>query len=137
MKPDCLSSDGFIRSGDIGYFDEHGDLHIVDRLKETFKFNNFHVSPSEIETFLLSLEGVFMAQVVGVPGECGVNFLATAFIVKDKGSVITEEVIKQAVQSQFSEPKWLHGGIYFMDAFPTTVSGKVSKRLLKEWLINQ
>lgn len=108
----------------------------MDRLKETFKYNNFHVSPSELEYFLLSLDGVFMAQVVGIPGECGVNYLATAFLVKDQNSSITEEEIKRAVQLHFSEPKWLHGGVYFMDVFPTTVSGKNSKRLLKEWLLN-
>lgn len=135
-----MSEDGFVKSGDIGYIDSDGDLHIVDRIKETFKYNNFHVSPSELEASLLTLNGVFMAQVVGIPAECGVNYLAAAFIIRENRADIvpvTAADIHSHVQAHFSEPKWLHGGVHFLDEFPTTVSGKVSKRLLREWLMNR
>lgn len=78
-----------------------------------------------------------MAQVVGIPGQCGVNMLATAFIVKEKSSNVAEDEIRTNIKSHFSEPHWLHGGVHFMDSFPTTVSGKVSKRLLKDWLMER
>lgn len=47
-------SDGFFVTGDIGHFDEHGFLYIVDRKKEMLKYRNFQVSPSEIESFLVN-----------------------------------------------------------------------------------
>lgn len=137
LSQDFLTPDGFVQSGDIGFFDTSGDLHIVDRIKETFKFDNFHVSPSELENVILQLDGVLMAQVVGLPADCGINMLATAFVVKVQSSEITEDMIRTHIQSQFSQPKWLHGGVYFLDTFPTTVSGKVSKRLLREWALGQ
>lgn len=131
-----MTADGFIKSGDIGFFDAEGDLHIVDRIKETFKCNDYQVSPSEIENVILKLDGVLMAQVVGIAAEDGINTMATAFIVKDKTSEadVTAEMINKTIQSHLSRPKWLHGGVYFLESFPTTVSGKVSKRLLREWV---
>lgn len=78
-----------------------------------------------------------MAQVVGIPTDCGVQHLATAFIVKDKSTKcdLTAEMVCDAIKSHFSASKWLHGGVHFMPALPTTVSGKVSKRLLREWVL--
>ena len=39
-----LESDGFMHTGDLGYFDEHGRIFIVDRLKELIKYKGFQVS---------------------------------------------------------------------------------------------
>lgn len=44
-----MHEDGFMHTGDIGYFDKEGFLYIVDRKKDILKYNNYHVTPSELE----------------------------------------------------------------------------------------
>ena len=49
-----MHEDKFMHTGDIGFFDKEGFLFIVDRKKDILKFNNFHVTPSEIEEVIRS-----------------------------------------------------------------------------------
>ncbi|CAN6361344.1 unnamed protein product [Urochloa humidicola] len=46
--------DGWLRTGDIGYFDEDGYLYIVDRLKDTIKYKGFQIAPADLEEVLIN-----------------------------------------------------------------------------------
>ncbi|XP_011705732.1 PREDICTED: luciferin 4-monooxygenase-like, partial [Wasmannia auropunctata] len=50
----AIDQDGWFHTGDIGYFDNKERLHVIDRAKELIKYKGYQVSPSEIETVLLS-----------------------------------------------------------------------------------
>lgn len=87
-----VDSDGWLHTGDIGYYDEQGEYFIVDRLKELIKFNGFQVPPAEIEGILQQHREIADAGVIGVPDDRA-GELPMAFVVRANGSQITEKEI--------------------------------------------
>lgn len=79
-----IDADGWLHTGDIGYFDEHGELFIVDRLKELIKYKGFQVPPAEIEGLLLQCPSVREAGVIGVADD-EAGELPLAFVVRQEG----------------------------------------------------
>ncbi|KAK9754328.1 AMP-binding enzyme [Popillia japonica] len=62
-----FDEDGFFKTGDMGYYDEDHCFFIVDRVKETFKYYNYWVSPTQLESILLEHPAVKEACVIGIP----------------------------------------------------------------------
>ena len=87
-----IDEDGWLHTGDIGYYDEDGFFYIVDRLKELIKYKSFQVPPAELEAILLTIPNIKDAAVVGLPNE-EAGELPVAFIVKQPGSSITANEI--------------------------------------------
>lgn len=96
---ETIDKDGWLHTGDLGYYDEDGDLFIVDRLKELIKYKGFQVSPSEIESLLLSHPAVSDAAVVGKP-DPDAGELPVAFVVKSPLSKITAVEISNYVNGE-------------------------------------
>lgn len=102
-KPDetkeIFGEDDFIGSGDIGHFDENGNLYIVDRKKDVFKYLNVPISPSEIENVILRLKGVENVCVVSVQDLMCTDFPA-ALIVRSKcmDKIVNDEDIHNIVK---------------------------------------
>ncbi|XP_017783009.1 PREDICTED: 4-coumarate--CoA ligase 1-like [Nicrophorus vespilloides] len=86
--------DGYLRTGDIGFVDENGEIFIVDRLKELIKYKGFQVSPSELEDILNSHEYIVESGVVGLPDERA-GELPMAFVVKRDNVDLSEEAVKE------------------------------------------
>lgn len=84
-----IDADGWLHTGDVGYYDENGEFYIVDRIKELIKYKAFQVPPAEIEALLLTHPKIKDAGVVGVSHEEG-GEAAFAFVVKQPGAQITE-----------------------------------------------
>lgn len=95
----ACDADGWLLTGDIGYFDEHGDMYLVDRKNEIFKYKGFQVAPAEIESLLIDHPMVEQACVVGVPCLKS-NFLPTALIVAKPYAGLNENDVLE-----FSEGK--------------------------------
>lgn len=89
---ELFDDENFIKSGDIGHFDEDGDLYIIDRKKDLLKYCNFQISPSEIDSYLIESPDIKSACVVGIPDPL-VTDLPAAVVVRADGSTITEEEI--------------------------------------------
>ena len=66
---EMIDGDGWLRSGDVGYVDELGELFVVDRLKELIKYKGRQVAPAELEAILLSHPAVADAGVIPSPDE--------------------------------------------------------------------
>lgn len=112
-----ITPDGWLRSGDICTYDEHGLIYIRDRIKELIKVNANQVAPAELEAVLRDHPDVLEAVVVGVPHPiCGE--LPRAFVVKRPGSTVTEDEIKAFVAKQVIKYKQLTGGVDFIDGKP-------------------
>jgi long-chain acyl-CoA synthetase len=69
-------ADGWFVTGDIGYLDDAGELHLVDRAAETITVAGFTVYPREVEDILVEHPYVADAAVVGVPGRGGITVVA-------------------------------------------------------------
>lgn len=97
---ETIDSNGWIHSGDVGYYDENGEWYIVDRIKELIKYKGFQVPPAEIESLLLTHSKIKDAAVVGVPDDlCGEK--AFAFIVKQPGAQINEKDVADFVAGEY------------------------------------
>ncbi|KAG5308557.1 LUCI monooxygenase, partial [Pseudoatta argentina] len=128
-----IDKDGWLHTGDVGYYDEDGYFYIVDRIKELIKYKGYQVPPAELEAILLTFPGVQDAAVIGVPND-KTGELPMAFIVKEENSNICEKDIIQYVNERVSNPKRLRGGIRFVDSIPKTPSGKILRRVLRDRL---
>jgi len=92
-----IDQDGWLHTGDIGYYDNKGRIHVVDRLKELIKYKGYQVSPSEIEIVLLSHPAVKDAAVIGRPDEHS-GEIPVAFVIKQPGVTITAEALHEFVK---------------------------------------
>ncbi|XP_058465853.1 uncharacterized protein LOC131439169 [Malaya genurostris] len=125
-----IDADGWLHTGDTGYFDEDEDFFIVDRIKDLIKYKGFQVPPAEVEAVLLLNEGIKDTAVIGIPDEVS-GELPLAFVVLQPGVKLTEEEIKTWVANRLSKAKHLHGGVRFVADIPKTASGKILRRELR------
>jgi acyl-CoA synthetase (AMP-forming)/AMP-acid ligase II len=122
-----ITSDGWLRTGDIGRADEDGYLYIVDRAKELIKYNAYQVAPAELEAVLLSHSGIADAAVVGMPDE-EAGEVPAAFVVRSAD--ISEQDIIDFVASRVAPYKKIRA-VVFRDAIPKSPSGKILRRELR------
>lgn len=130
-----LDEHGFFRTGDLAYRDQDGYLYLVDRIKDSLKFDGVPIAPAEVEAVLLSHPAIKEACVVGRPHPRLVD-VPTAFVVKQ--AILAEDVsetqLQDLVKNRLSYEKWLRGGVFFREEIPKTANGKLDRRSLKEWL---
>lgn len=108
-----IDANGWLQTGDIGYYDEDGEWFIVERIKELIKYKAFQVPPAEIEAILLTHDQIKDAGVIGVEDESA-GELALAFVVKQPNATITEKDVIDFV-----------AGTIFMIFFFSTI-GKIT-----------
>ncbi|XP_031628269.1 4-coumarate--CoA ligase-like 7 [Contarinia nasturtii] len=128
---ELFDDDGYMMTGDIGHFDDDGDLFIVDRKKDLLKFCNMQISPSQVESYIIESPEIKSVCVIGIPDDENGD-LPAAVVVRADGSDVSGEDIYNMVAEHFSDHFKLRGGVYFVDSLPTTPSGKVLRRKVKE-----
>ncbi|XP_023295305.2 4-coumarate--CoA ligase 1 [Lucilia cuprina] len=125
--------DGWLHTGDIGYFDDDFEFFIVDRIKELIKYKGFQVPPAEIEALLLTHPKIKDAAVIGKPDE-EAGELPMAFVVKQANVQLSEQEVIDFVAERASPAKKLRGGVMFVDEIPKNPSGKILRRVLRDML---
>jgi len=120
----------YIRTGDLGRFDDDGFLILQDRRKDMIISGGFNVYPSDLESVLQRHPAVADAAVVGVTsaqwGETPV-----AFVVLNLGAVDPPESIRAWVNAQLGKTQRL-AALRTLDELPRSPIGKVLKRELRE-----
>jgi len=127
----CLTEDGWLRTGDIGYYDKDFYFFVTDRLKEMIKVRGFPVAPAEIESLLLTHDHVQDAAVIATNCERS-GELPKAYIVLKRDVVVSSEEIHVWVNERVSPHKRLAGGICFTHEIPKSASGKILRRVLRD-----
>jgi len=125
----------WIKSGDIATMDEHGYLRIVGRIKDMLIRGGENIYPREIEDFLYTHPKIDQVEVVGVPDPKFGEEIG-AWIRLHDGERATEEEILEFCRgklSHFKIPRYIR----FTDEFPMTVTGKVQKFALREWMTEE
>ncbi|WP_419851532.1 class I adenylate-forming enzyme family protein [Candidatus Poriferisocius sp.] len=122
-------ADGWYRTGDVGWMEPDGWLHITDRVKEMIKVKGFQVAPAEVEAVLLGHSDVADCAVFGVPdSESGEAVVAA--VQPLPGRDISTEELKALVADSLAGYKRLHA-VHFVEAVPRLPSGKTLRRELK------
>ncbi len=124
-----IDADGWLHTGDVGYVDERGYLHIVDRVKELIKYKGYQVAPAELEAVLLGHPQIADAAVIGVPDAEGTE-CPKAFVVRTPGSRLTAEEVIWYVAGQVAPYKKVRA-VEFVDAVPKSAAGKILRRELR------
>lgn len=119
-----------LHTGDLGYFDEDGILHVSGRKKDLIIRGGENLSAVKIEKALLSLEGVYLCSVVGVKDE-KYGEVPCAAVVPKKGVSLTEEGLAEGLKPLLSKHE-LPARILLTEALPLTSSGKPDKQKIKE-----
>lgn len=120
----------FIRTGDMGRFDEDGFLQLMDRRKDMVISGGFNVYPSDLEAVLRQHPAVADVAVVGVPSEQW-GETPVAFVVKAPGADITAETLLAWANAKLGKMQRL-SAIEFRDMLPRSAIGKVLKRELRD-----
>ncbi|KAH8285038.1 hypothetical protein KR054_004253, partial [Drosophila jambulina] len=125
-------SEGWLHTGDMGYFNEDNLLYMVDRCKDILKYEGLDYWPGEIEAVILELPQVQEVCVVGIRNEVE-NDAAGALVVLKKGSSISKkEIIDYVAKTLPAVHKQLHAGVQFIKELPANVNGKVVRRTALE-----
>lgn len=122
--------DGWLRTGDIGLFDDRGYLRITGRKKDMFIVGGFNVAPAEVEQALLGLDAIADVAVVGMPddyfGEVG-----AAFVVSHPGAGVEADDVIAYARTHLANYK-VPRRVEIVDALPMTATGKVLKTELRD-----
>lgn len=113
---ETITSDGWLRTGDIGYYNDKGKWFIVDRKKELIKVKGNQVAPAELEGLLLEHPGIVDVAIIGI--KFAEDERPRAYVVTKPGVTITAEDVKDWVKERVVKYKWITGGVVFEKEIP-------------------
>ena len=124
--------DGWLRTGDLGYLDDDGDLWVVQRRTDLIISGGENIYPAEIEAVLRKHPKVEGACVVGIPHPEWGQQVAAGLVLNPNNNLSPEavEVFCRQHLAGFKVPR----RIVFLESLPTTASGKVNRQLVKKWI---
>lgn len=125
--------DGWLYTGDIGYFNEEQYLYVVDRKKDMINRGGEKIWCYDVENEMEHMEGIQNAAVVGILDEVYGESAAAVAELKS-GCYITEEEIQRYLAQRMAKYK-IPVRIKLVENIPLTLNGKVDKRRIKEMLM--
>ena len=129
-----LAADGWLTTGDFGYLDDDGRLHLVGRANELYIRGGYNVYPAEVEGALGDFPGIDQIAVVGLPdpvlGEVGVAFVVPAPGVEPDADGLLAG-LREAVRATLADYK-APDRVVVLDRLPLTSMMKVDKRALAD-----
>ncbi|KAK7082284.1 hypothetical protein SK128_003414 [Halocaridina rubra] len=128
---EIIDSDGWLRTGDIGYYDENNHLYITDRIKDLIKVKGYQVSPTELENVIMKYGNVSDVAVAGVQHR-NLGEAPRAWIVPAEGATIDIVNLMKYVADQVVQYKQLAGGVEIVNSIPRNHIGKILRRQLQQ-----
>ena len=124
----AFTSDGFMRTGDIGVMDDKGYIKIIDRKKDMIIVSGFNVFPNELENVISLCPGVVECAAVGIP-DASQGEAIKVFVVKNDATMTEEDIAAFCKQhlTGYKRPKYIE----FRDDLPKTNVGKILRRELR------
>lgn len=124
----AMTSDGWLRSGDLVTVDDEGHYRLRGRVKDLFISGGENVYPGEVEATLAACDGVQSVAVVGVPDETW-GEVGCAFVVPARDGVRTEDLLREARRglAGYKVPRL----VVWVEALPLLGNGKVDRAALR------
>lgn len=122
--------DGWYRTGDVGYLETGGWVHLTDRLKEMIKVSGFQVAPAEIEAVLLGHPAVLDCAVFGI-GDERAGEVPAAAVQLDPAVAVADGELQRLVADTLAHYKQVRH-LVVVDSVPRLPSGKVLRRTLRD-----
>ena len=119
---------GRLRTGDVGYIDDDGYIHIIDRIKDLILVGGFNVYPRHVEDAIHGHEDVAEVTVIGIPDDYA-GERVKAFVKPRAGAGLDEATLLAFLQDKLGRHE-LPKEIEFRDDLPKTMIGKLSKKEL-------
>jgi 4-hydroxymandelate oxidase len=126
---EAFTPDGYYRSGDLGYLDAAGDVHIIGRRKDMINVGGENVFAWEVEQVIVQLQDVKECAAFSVPHEVLGEVVEVAIV--RSGEQVTVVKVKERCRQLLANFKVPHR-VHFVDELPRTPTGKVRKQLLAE-----
>ena len=132
-KPDetqkVLSSDGWLKTGDMGRMDQDGFIFIEDRKKDMILVSGFNVYPNEIEGVVAEMDDVLEVAAIGKESPDS-GEIVKLFVVKKNPELSDSEIYEHCKKNltAYKVPK----EIEYRDELPKTNVGKILRRALRE-----
>ena len=131
---ETITPDGWLITGDIGYLDEAGYLHIAGRKKNLIIRGGENISPAEIEYYLRQIDGVEQVKVLGVPAVVLQEEIAACIVSTRKD--LTEETIIAELKRNLADYK-IPRYIFFLNEIDKLASGKIDEKKLREIVLEK
>jgi long-chain acyl-CoA synthetase len=125
---ECMTQDGYFKTGDVAILDDRGFFHIVDRKKDMIIVSGFNVYPNEIEAEVANMAGVLESACIGVPDE-KTGEAVKLYVVKAVETITEEQVIAFCRKSLTAYKVPRH--VVFTDEIPKSSVGKLLRRELR------
>jgi len=122
--------DGWLRTGDVGRFDEDGFLYVMDRVNDMINRDGDKVFCRPVEDALAEHPDVRQVAVIGVPDEIE-GETVFAYVALQPGASATPEELIQFTLDRLNET-WAPAAVGFIDELPLTEFGKVDKKVLRQ-----
>jgi acyl-CoA synthetase (AMP-forming)/AMP-acid ligase II len=121
---------GWLYTGDMGYYDEAGNIYLVDRKKDMIITGGENVYPREVEEVLYSHPAVQEAAVIGLPDPYWVEKVHAVVVLKKGAEADNQEIIDFCKEhlARYKAPK----SVEFVESLPKNPQGKILKRELRE-----
>jgi fatty-acyl-CoA synthase len=132
---EAIDPAGWMHTGDLATIDTEGYCNIVGRIKDMVIRGGENVYPREIEEFLYRHPKIQDVQVIGVPDPRYGEELCAWICLRD-GETASAEEVRAFCQGQIAHYK-IPRYVKFVDGFPTTVTGKIQKFLMREQMIEE
>ncbi|XP_077558011.1 putative 4-coumarate--CoA ligase 1 [Haemaphysalis longicornis] len=139
---ELFDKDGWMKSGDAGYYDEDGRLYFAERLKQLIKCMDNQVVPGELEELLLRKHTHEISEVcvIGLPHAEYGEAAAAAIVLSEEGRKQQRydlaKRIKETVSDTLAVHKHLYGGLFFVESLPRTDNSKVNRPALVRSLLS-
>jgi acyl-CoA synthetase (AMP-forming)/AMP-acid ligase II len=130
LTAEMIDGEGWARTGDVGFVDDGGFLHIVDRKKDVIVSGGFNVYPAEVERVIAGLEEVSEVVVIGAPNERWGEAVKAVVVIRPGFELDADRVIDVCRRNLASYKKPVE--VKFVEHLPKGNTGKILRRELRD-----